>query len=173
MKYIPACILFCIVFSGCASSLPNMRTPDSSEKQYKISFFAFNRGTMVDKDKKSIAGHASISIDRMGVWGFYPAKEGKPITKKGILKYAEEYPRTQEYADFIVDETTMNKILDFITEWETNPPTYAVPVNDCVSFLYRICDIIGLKYNHLTLLPIWAVRDIRNKNDQNKLYEND
>jgi hypothetical protein len=184
MKTISVYMLCCVLFTGCASSLPNIRTPehsagatgqgsppDSSGQYYKISFFAYNRGTVVDKGKKSIAGHASISIDRMGTWGFHPAKDGRPITKNGILKYSEEYPRTQEYADFLVDENVMHKIKDLITEWKTNPPPYIIPLNDCVSFIYRICDVIRIRYNHLALLPIRAVREIRGMNDQNKLYE--
>jgi hypothetical protein len=145
--------------------------PEISEPYYKISFYGYPRGTLVENGKKSLAGHASISIDRLGVWGFYPDKVGRPISKEGLLKYSEEYPRPQDYADFYVDENIMREIQELITEWETNPPTFIIPANDCVSFVYRICDIIGLKYNHLTIIPIKAIREIRNRNDQNKFYK--
>lgn len=169
-------ILFCsilaiFILTGCAATAPVLRTPDVSEGYHQISFMAYTGGTELGNGKKSIAGHASISIDRSGVWGFYPSIEGRPITKKGILKYSSEYPRAQEYADFFVDTHIMRKIQEVITDWKTNPPSFVIPINDCNSFLYQICDIIGLRYNRLALLPVWTVRDIRSRNDQNKIYK--
>jgi hypothetical protein len=142
------------------------------EDYHIVSLLAYKPNTDVGGGKKSIAGHASVSIDRKGVWGFYPSAQGKLITKQGILKYADEYPRTQEYADFIVDAQIMSQIREVIAEWETNPPAYVILFNDCVNFLYRICDSIGLRYNSLALLPIDAIREIRRLNDQNRIYQN-
>ncbi|MDR1894118.1 MAG: hypothetical protein LBQ61_05410, partial [Spirochaetales bacterium] len=156
--------------SACTSSLPAFKTPDVPEQYYRISFFAYAPGTLIEHGKTSIAGHASFSIDRAGVWGFYPDKEGKLITKNGELKYSEDYPKTQEYADFFVDENIMREIMELIEEWERNPPVFIIAVNDCVSFIYRICDIIRLQYNHFTLIPITAIREIRSRNNQNEFY---
>jgi hypothetical protein len=151
--------------------LPASRATNVPDEQYKITFMAFTAGTLVDKGEKSTADHASISIDSSGVWGFYPSTQGKLITNQGVLKYNDEYPRAQEYADFFVDARIMGQIREVIAEWEANPPAYIILVNDCVNFLYRICDIIGLQYNNLTFSPTMAVREIRNRNDQNKLYK--
>jgi hypothetical protein len=139
------------------------------ERYYKITFLAYGMGTLVD-GKKSKAGHASVSIERDGVWGFYPSAPGRPITKKGKLSYKTEYPRTQEYADFFVDEQIMNNIWMLIHQWEDDPPYFAIPANDCVGFVYRVCDIIGLRYNPFALFPKSAIRDIRNFNNQYAIY---
>jgi hypothetical protein len=135
-------------------------------ERHTITFLAYTGGTLVDdKGTKSIAGHASISINRMGVWGFYPDIPGKLATKRGLLKYSDEYPRTQEYADFMIDALTMNNISELLLRWENDTPHFAIPFNDCVSFIFRVCDVIGLKYNPLVLLPVDAIRSIRQYNE--------
>ncbi|GHV50933.1 hypothetical protein AGMMS49579_05340 [Spirochaetia bacterium] len=157
---------------GCTTTPLLVRGNNYSEysgQYYKISFFAYGPGTPVE-GKKSIAGHASVSIDRDGVYGFYPSKPQRFATKKGVLKYSREYPITQDYTDFLVDEDTKNKIVELINEWENNPPPFIVSISDCVKFIYRVCDIMGLNYHPLTLLPKNAVRDIRNLNNHYRIY---
>ena len=102
--------------------------------------------------------------------GGYPSAPGKPITRKGNLSYKTEYPRTQEYADFFVDEQIMNNIWMLIHQWEDDPPYFAIPVNDCVSFVYRVCAIMGLRYNPFALFPASAIRDICNVNSRYAIY---
>lgn len=173
-KYTLISILFAfLAYTSCTTATPQLFQNDiylrSSEKYYKITLLAYGPGTLIE-GKKSKAGHASLSIERSGVWGFYPSTPGKLMTTHGVLKYSTEYPRTQEYADFFIDEGIMNKIFELIAEWENNPPTFIIPFNDCVSFIYRICDIIGLRYNNLKMFPASAICEIRNLNDQNHIY---
>ncbi|MDR0409126.1 MAG: hypothetical protein LBH18_01825 [Spirochaetaceae bacterium] len=161
-------ILPALLFNSCATSGLATLAPED-ERYYKITFLAYGSGTLVE-GKKSIAGHASVSIERNGIWGFYPSTPGKLITKKGRLSYETEYPRTQEYVDFFVDEQTMNNIWLLIHQWENNPPYFAIPVNDCVGFIYRVCNTMGLRYNPFALLPTSAIRDIRNLNSRRATY---
>jgi hypothetical protein len=134
-------------------------------ESYTITLLAYTGGTLVDsKGTKSVAGHASISLNRGGVWGFYPDEAGKLITKRGLLKYSDEFPRAQEYAEFTIDACAMNKISELLVEWETEPPYFAIPFSDCVGFIYSVCDIVDLKYNPLVLLPVDAIRSIRRLN---------
>jgi hypothetical protein len=165
------CIIFVFIFTGCASTAPILRTPDVSGEYYQVTFMAYSSGTINSSGQKSYSGHAAVSIDRTGAWGFYPSREGKPITARGLLKYSDRYPRTQEYADFFVDAHIMGEIRELIARWEADPPAFILPASDCVSFIDRICDIIGLRYNRLAVLPVWAVRDIRSSNDQNTVYK--
>jgi hypothetical protein len=160
--------LLALLLSSCAT-VGQSNPVLEDEGYYKITFLAYGTGTLVD-GKKSKAGHASISIERNGVWGFYPGTPGKLITRKGKLLYKTEYPRTQEYADFFVDEQIMHNIWALIHQWEDDPPYFAIPANDCVSFVYRICDIIGLRYNPFALFPVSAIRDIRDFNSQHAVY---
>jgi hypothetical protein len=163
-------ILIALLLNSCATA--GQSSPVSvqeDERYYKITVLAYGRGTLVD-GKKSKAGHASVSIERNGVWGFYPSTPGKLITRKGKLSYKTEYPRTQEYADFFVCEQIMRNIGALIHQWENDPPYFAIPANDCVSFIYRVCDIIGLRYNPFALFPTSAIRDIRNLNKQHAVY---
>lgn len=143
--------------------------PEYSEPYYKITFLAYRPGTLID-GKKSLGGHASVSIERSGVFGFYPSKPGKFATKRGILKFSIDYPATQDYTDFLVDKNTKDKILELIAEWENNPPRFTLLSNDCVSFIYRVCDIVGLKYHPFRFLPTNAVRDIGKLNDHYRVY---
>jgi hypothetical protein len=129
-------------------------------------FIAYGAGTPVENNKKSLAGHASIAIAGLGIWGFYPTKPGRPITAPGILKYNAEYPIIHEYVEFFIDEGRLTKIKELITKWENDPPAFVIPFNDCVIFLYRVCDIIGLKYAPLAVMPVSAVRKIRLLNDE-------
>ncbi|GMO43374.1 MAG: hypothetical protein Ta2F_18820 [Termitinemataceae bacterium] len=135
---------------------------DVGGQYHKISFYAYPPRTLID-GKKSLAGHVSLSIDRSGVWGFYPTTQGKLITKKGVVKYFAEYPLNQDYADFFVDEKTKNKLVEFIDKWKNDPPPFIIPLNDCVNFVRRACDIIGVKHSR-ALMPMKAVRDIRDRN---------
>ncbi|GHT79937.1 hypothetical protein FACS1894130_10140 [Spirochaetia bacterium] len=161
---------FCsmVFWVSCASSPLLRQNDDNSEQTYKISFLAYGPGTSLG-ETRSITGHASLSIGGPGVYGFYP-KPGKLISKQGQLKYSTEYPRNQVYADFLVSENTRNKILELITKWENTPPPFSIPENDCVSFIYRVCDVIGLKYDPLVLLPTNAIRTIRIFNNQDRIY---
>lgn len=165
--------IFVYSFTGCKSTSPLVQQNEyqrTGEQYYTITFLAYSPGTVIGKEN-SIAGHASLSIDRNGVWGFYPDSPGKIATKQGILKYsADSYPRMQEYVDFIVDRQIMDKIQELIRQWEMNPPYYAIIANDCVSFIYRVCDIIGLTYNPLALFPVDAIYGIRNHNDRYRIY---
>jgi hypothetical protein len=142
---------------------------DTSTTYYKVAFLAYNPGTEIS-GKKSIAGHASILIDDTDIWGFYPSTQGKIFTRQGALKKNTEHPEIHEYVDFTVDNTIMDEIRELINKWEQKPPSFAIPVQDCVSFIYRICDIIGLRYNRLSLIPSKAVRSIRKFNDQDRVY---
>jgi hypothetical protein len=165
-------VLIALLLNSCATAgRSNSVSAPGDERYYKITFLAYGSGTLVD-GKKSLAGHASVSIERNGVWGFYPSVPGKLITKKGKLSYQTEYPRTQEYVDFFVDEQTMNAIWALIRRWKDDPPYFVIPVNDCVSFIYRVCDIIGLRYNPFVLFPTEAIRNIRESNSQNAIYRN-
>jgi hypothetical protein len=178
-------VIFLLSISSCASvpasasasasavaAVPVSNVSQTNEEHYTITVLAYTGGTLVDdKGTKSIAGHASISINRTGVWGFYPGTPGKLVTRRGLLKYSAEYPRTQEYADFIVDAAVMDKISELLLQWENDTPCFVIPFNDCVSFIYRVCDIIGLKYNSLILLPIDAIRYIGRRNDQYHIYK--
>ena len=138
---------------------------------HTITFLAYHGGTVVDeKGTKSPGGHASISINREGVWGFYPNPRGKPVTKHGELVYSTVYPREQEYAEFIVDADILADIEALINEWENSPPLFAVPVNDCVSFINRVCDRVGLRYNPFAILPVTAIQSIRDGNDQTRIF---
>ncbi|MDR0877429.1 MAG: hypothetical protein LBN21_05205, partial [Treponema sp.] len=73
-------------------------------------------------------------------------------------------PYQQELAEFDIDENTYAELLVFIDEWEHNPPVYFVPANDCVTFVYRVCKIAGIKYNSFALFPTSAIREIRRLN---------
>jgi hypothetical protein len=172
-KHILIFLLSFLVYSGC-STTPRLFQDDaylqSTEKCYKITFLAYGAGTLLAEGEKSITGHASLSIERNGVWGFYPSTPGKILAAHGVLKYSSEYPITQEYADFFVDEKTMNKISALIVGWEKDPPFFSIPFNDCVSFIYRVCDTIGLRYNRFILFPADAICEIRNLNDQYHIY---
>jgi hypothetical protein len=161
-------ISLALLLNSCVTA--GRSNPVQADEGYsKITFLAYGAGTLVD-GKKSKAGHASVSIERSGVWGFYPSTPGRFITMKGKLSYKTEYPRTQEYADFFVDEQIIHNIWTLIHQWEDDPPYFAVPANDCVSFVYRVCDIIGLRYNPFALFPTRAIRDIRNFNSQRVVY---
>ncbi|GHU26172.1 hypothetical protein FACS1894172_14660 [Spirochaetia bacterium] len=167
-------LVFCpmVFWVSCASSsllLQNDDNSEQSEQTYKISFLAYGPGTPVG-ETRSIAGHASLSIDGPGVYGFYPDIPGKLISKQGQLKYSTEYPINQLYTDFLVSENTRNKILELIAKWENTPPPFILPANDCVSFIYRVCDVIGLKYDPFILLPTNAIRAIRIFNVHDKVY---
>jgi hypothetical protein len=164
-------LVFFVALSSC-TIVPVSAASKNDEERYTITLLAYSGGTIVDKKgSKSLAGHASISVNRAGVWGFYPSTPGKLITKRGLLQYSTEFPRTQEYVNFMVDASIMNKISELLLQWENNPPYFAIPFNDCVSFIYRVCDIIGLKYNPLLLLPIDAIRYIGHHNDQYHIYK--
>ncbi|GHV73872.1 hypothetical protein AGMMS49940_11740 [Spirochaetia bacterium] len=165
---------FCsmVFWVSCASSpllLQNDENSEQSEQTYKISFLAYGPGTSLG-ETRSIAGHASLSIGGPGVYGFYPNIPGKLISKQGQLKYSTEYPLNQVHTDFLVSENTRNKILELLTEWENTPPPFSIPANDCVSFIYRVCDVIGLKYDPLVLLPKNAIRTIRIFNNHDRVY---
>ena len=168
-------LLSFFVYTGCSTTTPRLFKDHAylqlTEKCYKITFLAYGAGTPLVEGKKSIAGHASLSIERAGTWGFYPSTPGKMLTAQGVLKYSSEYPITQEYADFFIDEKTMDKISAFIAVWEKDPPVFSIPFNDCVTFIYRICDIIGLRYNRFMLFPADAICEIRNLNDQYRIYK--
>ncbi|GHV76592.1 hypothetical protein AGMMS49942_14130 [Spirochaetia bacterium] len=155
------CILACCIgiYTSCAGAPEALEVP--SEGHHKVMFLAYARGTPVENNKKSIAGHASIAIEGSGIWGFYPTTPGMPITKRGVLQHNTVYPIIHEYAEFFVDEDRLNKIKELIAKWENNPPPFVVPFSDCVTFINRVCDIIGLKYNHLAVMPTTAVRRIR------------
>lgn len=135
----------------------------------KISFLAYGRGTEIS-GKKSIAGHASVVIDGTDIWGFYPSTAGKFFTRRGVMKKNSEHPEIHEHVDFTVDDTLMEEIRALIRTWELDPPPFAIPIQDCVSFIHRICDIIGLRYNPFALIPTRAVRSIRKLNDTDRVY---
>jgi hypothetical protein len=148
-----------------------LETEVSGSARYTVTFLAYYSGTVIDeKGAQSITGHASLSINREGVWGFYPDPLGKIVSRRGQVKYSAVYPREQEYAVFTVDEGVLAEIQALIKDWEQSPPFFAIPLNDCVSFVFRVCDVIGLKYNPLALFPVSAIRSIRNNNDQTQVY---
>jgi hypothetical protein len=86
------------------------------------------------------------------------------------MKKNSEHPEIHEYVDFTIDDILMDEIRALIRKWELDPPPFAIPVQDCVGFIYRICDIIGLRYNPLALIPTRAVRSIRKLNDSDHVY---
>jgi hypothetical protein len=162
------------MYTSCAGLPPEVQFDQGGfspapEGYHKILFLAYGRGTFVDNEN-SIAGHASIAIEGVGAWGFYPSKGQRLYTRRGVLRYTAGYPITQEYAEFFVDEGILNKLRELIAEWENNPPYFLIPSKDCVTFINLACDIIGLKYNPHTMLPIKAVRNIGSLNDQRRLY---
>jgi hypothetical protein len=91
-------------------------------------------------------------------------------TSQGQLIYNQVYPREQEYVIFTVDTQIMATIGELIEQWQNSPPYFAISLNDCVSFIYRVCDIIGLAYNPFARLPVSAIRSIRSHNDQTRIY---
>jgi hypothetical protein len=141
------------------------------EPYHTVTFLAYGPGTIVDR-KISIAGHALLSINHSGVWSFYPSTPEKLHTEQGLLKYNAEFPPQYDSVDFKVDQNTMNEIMRLIHQWENAPPAFSIPDNDCVSFIYRVCDIIGLYYNSITLMPASAIIEIRVHNDQRRIYGN-
>lgn len=164
----------CFLNAGCKSvSQPGLQAyvyPDETPGAYaKVAFLAYGGGTEI-KGKKSIAGHASVVIDDADIWGFFPSAAGKLFTAQGVLKKDSDHPEIHEYVDFTVDQTLMDEIRNLIRSWEMDPPAFIIPLQDCVHFIYRVCDIIGLKYNRFALLPTTAVRSIRKLNDTNRVY---
>lgn len=160
--------------AGCKSvSQPGLQAyvfPEETPGVYaKVAFLAYGRGTEIS-GKKSIAGHASVVIDDADIWGFYPSVAGKFFTAQGVLKKNSEHPEIHEYVDFTVDQTLIDEIRKLIQSWELNPPAFVIPLQDCVHFIYQVCDIIGLKYNRFALLPTKAVQSIRKLNDTNRVY---
>jgi hypothetical protein len=138
----------------------------------KIAFLAYGAGTEIN-GKKSLAGHASVAIDNTDTWGFYPSTAGRFFTRRGLMRKNAEHPEIHEYVDFTVDDSLMDEIQALIRKWEQDPPSFAIPIQDCVSFIHRICDIIGLKYNPFALVPTRAVRSIRRLNDTGHVYRSD
>jgi hypothetical protein len=119
--------------------------------------------------KRSIAGHTSISLDRHGVWGFWPNIPNQLITDPGLLRYteyADVYPLQQDIIEFTIDETAYAQILKLIDEWYYKPPVYIVPFIDCVTFINLVCKIAGIKYNPLALFPMNAIQEIRWLNER-------
>lgn len=166
-----SCVVICFCFSCAISSPLQTATDDGYEYYHTVMFLAYYGGTVIDeKGTKSITGHASISINREGVWGFYPDPPGRLASGRGQLKYSAHYPREQEYVEFTIDADILADIQALITEWENSPPFFAIPVNDCVSFIYYVAECIGLRYNSFALLPVSAVRSIRDNNDQTRVY---
>jgi hypothetical protein len=163
-----------IASSGCRTSPPQTQIveefQDFSGQRYKISFLAYDRGTSIE-GKKSLAGHASVAIDDSDIWGFYPSIRGRFITKNGILRFSTESPEIHESATFFVDTFIFDDIMNLINDWVDKPPAFNIPFLDCVTFIYRVCDIIGLKYNNLAVLPVSAVRSISRRNEQNLFYK--
>jgi hypothetical protein len=134
---------------------------------------AYGRGVVEITGRKSIAGHATITIDYLDVWGFWPTKPGRPFTKTGLLRhtnYADEYPLQQESVEFNIDEASYMQILNLVDEWEHKPPAFFVPANDCVSFINRVCEIMSIKHNPFALLPTSAIREIRRLNVNDARY---
>jgi hypothetical protein len=171
-----ASLVFFLLFTniGCETvSLPAYQSyfvpEDSLDSYSKVAFLAYERGTEI-KGKKSIAGHASVVIDDTEIWGFYPSIEGRFFTARGLLKKNSEHPEVHEYVDFTVDRSLMDEIRTLIRQWEEDPPAFIIPLQDCVHFVYRICDIIGLRYNRFALIPTTAVKSIRQLNDSNQVY---
>ena len=164
---LPALLGLISLLTGCRTMIPFLnpeKVPTSRNSGYRLTLMAYNSGTEVGKGR-SVAGHASISLDRNGVWGFYPETEGRILTLNGRLEFSSEYPVTQEFVEFIVDKETRDEIGRFINRWSSDPPWFSVPFNDCVGFMYKICDIAGIRYNPLVLLPVRAIRTIRKMND--------
>jgi hypothetical protein len=168
-------LLFFIFFisAGCESVSQTVQydflQDENSGPYFKIAFLAYGGGTEI-KGKKSIAGHASVVIDDADIWGFYPDTDGRFFTRKGNLRKNSEHPEIHGYVDFTSDNVLMDEIRALIRKWELDPPPFAIPVQDCVSFIYRICDIIGLRYNHFALIPTRAVRSIRRLNEPYRVY---
>jgi hypothetical protein len=140
------------------------------EPYYKVTFLAYDRGTEIE-GKKSIAGHASVAVDDADIWGFYPEQRGWFITKRGMLIRASDQPEIHESVAVFVDVHVMGEIRALINEWETAPPIFAIPFMDCVTFVYRVCDIIGLKYDHMAIWPTRAVRSIGRLNNRGRIYK--
>jgi hypothetical protein len=113
---------------------------------------------------------ASISIDRNGVWGFYPEKRGAVFSKRGVLKYRDQYHSSEEYVEFIVSGEKKQKIQQLIDDWVERPPHFAIPASDCVTFVHKVCKIIGVRFNYFAILPVDAVLSLRRMNDQGKIY---
>ena len=162
----------CALFS-CATAPPPPPPLEAEEEAYHtLVFLAYYSGTPIDeKGSKSFTGHASISINRTGVWGFYPNPKGKLASKRGQLVYSAVYPREQEYAEFTVDAGVLADVEALIAEWEAAPPFFAIPFNDCVSFVHRVCERAGLRYNPFALLPVSAIQSIRDSNDHTRIYK--
>ncbi|GMO38865.1 MAG: hypothetical protein Ta2B_18320 [Termitinemataceae bacterium] len=172
-------IHFLIVFFVCTScaSVPYSlqdapylpRDAEYSQIPYEhhiLTILAYAPGTKLNNGITSIAGHISVSIDNNGIWGFYPSIDGSPITIVGELKYYDysDFPEKIEYLDFIIDKDTKQKIEELIAEWAGNPPMFIIPFNDCVVFVYRVCDIAGIRYNSFKVIPINALREIHRLN---------
>jgi hypothetical protein len=169
-------LLFFLFFinAGCKSVSQTVQydflQDETSGPYFKIAFLAYGRGTEI-KGKKSLAGHASIVIDDVDIWGFYPSIDGKLFTRRGELRKNSEHPEIHEYVDFTIDDALMDEIRALIRKWELDPPPFFIPVRDCVTFIYRVCDIIGLRYNQLALIPTRAIRSIRRLNDADRVYK--
>jgi hypothetical protein len=169
-------ILVCCIglYTSCAGVPEALVVPPGEyqevpEGYHKVMFLAYGRGTFVDNEK-SIAGHASIAIEGSGAWGFYPTTGQRLFTRRGVLRHSAGYPITQEYVEFTVADGIVDKLRELIAKWENDPPPFIIPVMDCVTFVYRACDIIGLRYNHFSVVPISAVRKIGRLNDRSRLY---
>ncbi|MDR1904203.1 MAG: hypothetical protein LBQ88_18210, partial [Treponema sp.] len=54
MRYSPYLVIIVMIFlSACTSSLPAFKTPDVPEQYYRISFFAYAPGTLIEHGKTS------------------------------------------------------------------------------------------------------------------------
>jgi hypothetical protein len=153
-----------------------------------ITFYAYGPG---DHSK---AGHAFLKISREFGWkpnpplpkelesttvfGFYPAREPpSPLRAFCEGKLCSDSKNLEEHrgADgslvtnsFTISPTACVEAWKTISKWARNPPGYRLMYNDCINFVYKVADEIGLVHDsffyNFTLIPTAAVRSIhRNK----------
>ena len=168
-KLLVYCSCLYTLFS-CAAAPSAWPERADGEQYHTLTFLAYYSGTAIDeKGSKSLTGHASISIDRNGVWGFYPNPKGKLASRHGQLVYSEVYPREQEYAEFTIDSDILAEIEELIKEWEAAPPHFLILSNNCVRFIRLVCKRAGLRYSRFALFPVSAIQSIRDRNDEARI----
>jgi len=133
----------------------------------EVTFYAYPAKTVVN-GVSSTAGHAFVSIKDLGTFGFYPSQHGKPVTSSGGQLNLDDQliPFAQSSATFCIDENTRGEISALINNMRLDPPAYLVGLKDCVSFIYRIVDLINaggtnrIVYKSTTVIPINAVDEL-------------
>lgn len=144
----------------------------------KMTFYAYGKGfweivhggvkSKMKKQEEEPVGHASVFVEGIGTFGFWPTDEENWMNCLGKIKSDQYYVNNQSFEDahaiFVEDIKAMQASM-LISNWKGNPPQYKLGRCDCVSFAMRIADCVGIGYSSITQAPISFISSLRHHED--------